>query len=117
MKIHQSFSDQPKLVSELVDCLYSGKGKELLHTVKLARLLCDDDEKRGKINDLANYIESNFDGLYGSRSLTDRVEIKRVLVSSSGAMEKNIDIVIGRRFKKQGRSWTKEGANNPCQII
>jgi hypothetical protein len=40
------------------------------------------------------------------------VEAKGVLVSSSGAMEKNIDVVIGRRFKRQGMSWTKEGANN-----
>jgi hypothetical protein len=116
VKIHQTFSDQPKLVSELVGYLYSGKGKELLDTVKLARLLCDDDEKRGKISDLANYIENNFDGLYGSRSLKDRVEVKRVLVSSSGAMEKNIDTVIGRRFKKQGMSWTKEGASNLLKL-
>ena len=39
-----------------------------------------------------------------------------VLVSSSGAMEKNIDVVIGRRFKKHGMSWTKEGANNLLQL-
>jgi len=44
------------------------------------------------------------------------VEVKRVLVSSSGAMEKNIDTVIGRRFKKQGMSWTKEGASNLLKL-
>jgi hypothetical protein len=116
VKIHQTFSDRPHLVSELVDYLYSGKGKEMLDTIKLARLLCEDNEKRGKIADLASYIENNFDGLYGSRSLKDRVEAKRVLVSSSGAMEKNIDVVIGRRFKKQGMSWTKEGADNLLKL-
>jgi hypothetical protein len=31
-------------------------------------------------------------------------------------MEKNIDTVIGRRFKKQGMSWTKEGASNPLKL-
>jgi len=116
VKIHQTFSDQPRLVSELVDYLYSGKGKEMLDTIKLARLLCEDNERRKKIADLASYIENNFDGLYGSRSLKDRVEAKKVLVSSSGAMEKNIDVVIGRRFKKQGMSWTKEGANNLLKL-
>jgi hypothetical protein len=103
------------LVSELVDYLYSGRSKELLDIVKLARLLCDDDERRVKVSDLANYIESNFDGLYGSKSLKNRVEVERVLVSSSSAMEKNIDIV-GRRFKKQGMNWTKEEASNLLKL-
>jgi len=116
VKIHQTFSDQPRVVSELVDYLYSGKGKEMLDTIKLARLLCEDNERKKKIADLASYIENNFDGLYGSRSLKDKVEAKRVLVSSSGAMEKNIDVVIGRRFKRQGMSWTKEGANNLLKL-
>jgi hypothetical protein len=116
VKINQTFSDQPKLVSELAGYLYSGKGKEMLDTIKLARLLCEDNEKKKKIADLASYIENNFDGLYGSRSLKDRVEAKRVLVSSSGAMEKNIDVVIGRRFKRQGMTWTREGANNLLKL-
>lgn len=82
----------------------------------LARLFCEDNEKKKKIADLASYIENNFDGLYGSMSLKDRAEAKRVLVSSSGAMEKNIDVVIGRRFKRQGMSWTKERADNLLKL-
>lgn len=39
-----------------------------------------------------------------------------MLVSSSGVMEKNIDIVIGSRFKKRGMSWTKEEANNLLKL-
>lgn len=68
------------------------------------------------IADLASYIENNSDGLYASRSLKGSVEAKKVLVSSSGAMEKNMDVVIGRRFKRQGMSWTKEGANNLLKL-
>lgn len=82
----------------------------------LAHLFCEDNEKKKKIANLASYIENNFDGLYGSMSLKDRVEAKRVLVSSSGAMEKNIDVVIGRRFKRQGMSWTKERADNLLKL-
>ena len=37
---------------------------------------------------------------------------KRVLVCTTGAMERNIDMVIGRRSKKYGMSWTTEGVNN-----
>ena len=93
VKIQRTFSDQPKLVSELIDYLYSGQGEKMLTTVKLARLLCEDQDKRQKIADLAAYIENNRDGLYGSRSLRDKVEAKEVLVCSTGAMEKNIDVV------------------------
>jgi hypothetical protein len=31
-------------------------------------------------------------------------------------MEKNIDVVIGHRFKRQGMSCTKEGANNLLKL-
>jgi hypothetical protein len=37
----------------------------------------EDNEKKEGIADLASYIESNFDGLYGSRSLKDKVKAKR----------------------------------------
>mgnify|MGYP001112395868 CR=1 FL=1 len=71
----------------------------MLDTIKLARLLCEDKERKKKIADLASYIGSNFDGLCGSRFLKDKVEAKEVLVSSSGAMEKNINVVIGAGLK------------------
>ncbi len=116
VKIHQTFTDQPKLVSELIDYLYSGQGEKMLATVKLARLLCDDRDKSQRIADLVAYIESNRDGLYGSRSLRDKVEDKTVLVCSTGAMEKNIDTVIDRRFKRHGQSWTTEGVNNLLKL-
>ena len=31
-------------------------------------------------------------------------------------MEKNIDVVIDRRFKKLGMNWTTEGANNLVKL-
>jgi hypothetical protein len=116
VKIHQVFSDHPKLVSELIDYLYSGQGEKMLTTVKLARLLCENGEKRQKIAELVTYIENNRDGLYGSRSLRDKVEAKKVLVCSTGAMEKNIDTIIGRRFKRHGMSWITVGVNNLLKL-
>ena len=116
VKINQTFSDQPKLVSELIDYLYSGQGEKMMTTVRLARLLCEDEEQRQKIADLVTYIENNRNGLYGSRFLRNRVEAKMVLVCSTGALEKNIKTVIGRRFKKHGMSWTTKGANNLLKL-
>jgi len=62
VKIHQVFSDQPRLVSELIEYLYGGQGEKTLTTVKLARLLCENEEKGQKIADLVTYIENNRDG-------------------------------------------------------
>ena len=59
VKIRQTFSDQPKLTSELIDNLYSGQAEKMLATVKLARLLCDEENERQRIADLVTYIENN----------------------------------------------------------
>ena len=63
VKFHQTFTDQPKLVLELIDYLYSSQDEKMLTRVKLACLLCED--KRQKIADLVTYIENNRDGPYG----------------------------------------------------
>ena len=54
--------------------------------------------------------------MYGSRSVKDRVEAKRAPVPSSGAMEENIEVVIGGSFERQGMSWSREGANNLLKL-
>ena len=114
VKIRHTFRDQPKLVLELIDYLYSGQDEKVLATVKLARLLCE--YKRRRIADLVTYVENNLDGLYGSRPLRDKVEAKIVLVCSTGAMEKNIDTVIDMRFNRHGQSWTTEWVNNLLKL-
>lgn len=115
-KIRQTFPDEPGVVTELEDYLYSGEGKELLNTVKLAKLLSGDKEREARIGELASYIEGNLGGLYGARALRDKVSAKEMLVTSSGAVEKNIEVVIGRRFKRRGMCWTREGAQNLLKL-
>jgi len=116
VKIRQTFSDQPKLASELIDNLYSGQPEKMLATVKLARLLCAGEDESQRIADLVTYIENNRDGLYGSRSLRGRAEAKTVMVCSTGAMEKNIDTTVDRRFKRHGQSWTTNEVNNLLKL-
>jgi len=38
--------------------------------------------------------------------------IVRPGVVGSGAVEKNIEVIIWRRFKRREMSWSREGANN-----
>ena len=47
-----------------------------------------------------------------SRNLRNRVGAKEVLVVGSGDVEKNIDLILCRRFKGRGMSWSRAGAQN-----
>jgi len=55
-------------------------------------------EDAQKLDELLDYLEENWEGLYGSWSLRGQVKAQEVLVVGSGAVEKNIELVIGRRF-------------------
>ena len=92
-KIYQTFSEHRKLASEIIDYLHSVPDVKMLTTVKLARLLCDDEAKRQKIAHLVSYIENNLDGLYGSHSLRNRVEAKEMLLCNTRAIQGRCDII------------------------
>src|SRR4029434_1333135 len=75
-----------------------------------------------EFNALFGYILGNRDGIDnwhlipGSlrRSLGRKLAPVR---SGSGVIEKNIEVHIGRRFKRQGRSWTRNGAEHLAQLL
>ena len=71
---------------------------------------------------LFGYILGNRDGIDNwhvipaplRRSIGRRIAPVR---SGSGAIEKNIEVRINRRFKRQGRSWTRDGAEHLAQLL
>ena len=73
---------------------------------KLRGIISDEDEEM-----LVSYIEANMDNIWAIDSLADSIP-KELAKVGSGAVEKNIDIAIARRFKLRGMSWSKEGASN-----
>ena len=81
--------------------------------LKLKRLV---DGPSDKLDDLLGYLEENWDGIYGSRSLKGKVGVKEVLVVGSGGVEKNIDLALCRRFKGRGMSWSRAGAQNLLKL-
>ncbi|HZD08423.1 MAG TPA: UPF0236 family protein [Candidatus Limnocylindrales bacterium] len=75
-----------------------------------------------EFNTLFGYILGNRDGLDNWHHIPSalRRSIGRRLApvrSGSGAIEKNIEVRINRRFKGQGRSWTKGGAEHLAQLV
>jgi Uncharacterised protein family (UPF0236) len=75
-----------------------------------------------EFNTLFGYILGNRDGIdnwhniapWLRRSLGRRLAPVR---SGSGAIEKNIEVSINRRFKRQGRSWSRHGAEHLAQLL
>jgi hypothetical protein len=75
-----------------------------------------------EFNALFGYILSNRDGIDNWHLIPAslRRSIGRKLApvrSGSGAIEKNIEVRIARRFKRQGRSWTRQGAEHLAQLL
>lgn len=71
---------------------------------------------------LFGYILGNREGIDNWHQIPPRFRrsIGRRLApvrSGSGVIEKNIEIKIGRRFKRQGRSWTQHGAEHLLQLL
>jgi len=75
-----------------------------------------------EFNALFGYILGNRDGIDNWHLIPPvlRRSIGRKLApvrAGSGVVEKNIEVRIGRRFKRQGRSWTKNGAEHLAQLL
>ena len=114
--IHRTFPDRPALVTEMKRALYEGEGARLLALVGLARAAGDRDPER--IAQLENYLRTNQEGFYGARRLRQRLspEARSVAVEGSGAIEKQMDLVVDRRFQGQGMRWTRKGANRLLKL-
>jgi hypothetical protein len=75
-----------------------------------------------EFNSLFGYLLGNRDGIdyWHQIPLRFRRSLGRKLApvrAGSGAIEKNIELRINRRFKRQGRSWTRKGAEHLAQLL
>jgi hypothetical protein len=113
-KLRQALQGEEKLIGKLVRLLREGRGEEHRRLLRLRRMTVREEAE--KVDELLDYLEDNWEGLYGSWSLRGKVKAQEVLVVGSGAVEKNIELMIGRRFKKRGMSWSREGANNLLKL-
>jgi len=113
-KLREALKGQERLIGELLRLLRAGEGEKHRRLLRLRRM--QTREETEQLDALMEYLERNWQGLYGSWSLREKVKAQEVLVVGSGAVEKNIELVIGRRFKKRGMSWSRAGANNLLKL-
>jgi len=113
---HRTFPDRPELIAQLKEALYQGQGQRVVDLVALAQALGGSDPER--VARLYRYVRANQEGFYGARRLREQLspQAKLVAVEGSGAVEKQIDLMVGRRFKGQGMRWTRRGANRLLKL-
>jgi hypothetical protein len=80
--------------------VWSKQPQEALRYVKGLRP--SDPEHGQELNDFCAYIERNIDGMRYDRSGP----------VGSGVVEKAADIIVARRMKRRGMTWSREGGNN-----
>lgn len=61
-----------------------------------------DHRHREALTEFQQYVEQNRDGLRYAPGA----------IWGSGVIEKMVDVIVGKRMKRQGMSWSKPGANN-----
>ncbi len=68
----------------------------------LGSLWPSDSRHREALSEFRQYVEQNREGLHYEAGA----------IWGSGVIEKMVDVVVGKRMKRQGMSWSKQGANN-----
>jgi hypothetical protein len=100
-----------KNIFELIprDCLVATRITEAIYSYSPSRLislikdyLVTDEKSLEKKEKLLGYIRRNADALRNHRD-------KRTRVHGSAMAEKAVDLLVARRFKGRGMSWTPEG--------
>lgn len=107
------FGDSAKLMKLIYRCKVRKAVRELeLRYHKASR------EKKAKYGHLLQYVCDNEDGILKFRQLQKEYPevAKALFVNGSGAIEKNIEILIGRRFKRRGMHWSEDGANRLLKL-
>jgi hypothetical protein len=85
---------------EFLEYVYRGKPRDGLEYLRT--LSGSDRRHKVELEDFVRYVEDNLSGMkYRSGD-----------IKGSGVIEKMADLVVKKRMKRQGMTWSKAGANN-----
>ena len=74
------------------------------------------EHKLQKLRSLITYIQNNIKGIYAVKSFVKRIPAE-YLFFGSGPVERLQAVMIAYRMKKQGKHWSKNGANNMVALL
>jgi hypothetical protein len=115
-RIAQFAGQVPRLWKRLRRWVFQGRVKALLRSLR--QLVGADARSEQARQDLLGYITRHAEAITAVDRLRPRVSpaARPLLTHGTGAMEKNIEVMIGRRFKRWGMRWTRRGAHHLLKL-
>lgn len=106
----------PRLLKRLQRWVYQGRVAALIRSLR--HLVGADARSEEARQELLGYVTRHAQAITAVDRLRPQVSpASRVLLThGTGAMEKNIEIFIARRFKRWGMRWTRRGAHRLLKV-
>ena len=103
-----------RLTHVLLRRLYDGQGATIPALLRQKLKTLTDEQQ--EITQLLTYVSRHQASLYTVHTLKETFPDPALLNVGSGAIEKNVEVIISRRFKKQGMCWTQAGADHLLKL-
>lgn len=115
-RIAQFAGQQPRLGKRLQAWVFEGRVPSLLRSLR--RLVGADARSEQARQELLGYVTRHAEAITAVDRLRRQLspEARPLLTHGTGAMEKNIETVIARRFKRWGMRWTRRGAHRLLKL-
>jgi hypothetical protein len=118
-KVRDFVGDNPREYQRVMVPVWKARSEAVLEALRTSSLR---ENRKKQFATLFGYILGNREGIDNWRAIPAslRHSIGRRIASvrsGSGFIENNIEVHINRRFKPQGRSWSRKGAEHPVQLL
>jgi len=107
---------QPRLWKRLRAWVFEGRVPSLVRSLRF--LVGGDARSEAARQELLGYVRRHAEAITAVDRLRPQVspQARPLLTHGTGAMEKNIETVIARRFKRWGMRWTRRGAHRLLKL-
>jgi len=106
----------PRVWKRLRGWVYEGRVESLVRSLRL--IVGADARSEQARQELLGYVRRHAEAITAVDRLRPQgsPEARPLLTHGTGAMEKNIEALIGRRFKRCGMRWTRRGAHRLLKL-
>jgi len=106
----------PRLLQRLQRWVYAGRVAALIRSLR--HLVGADARSEQARQELLGYVTRHAQAITAVDRLRPRVSpaSRALLTHGTGAMEKNVEVWIARRFKRWGMRWTRRGAHHLLKV-
>jgi hypothetical protein len=110
-RVAQFAGHLPRLWKRLRRWVFEGRIQALVRSLR--QLVGADARSEQARQELLGYVTRHAEAITAVDRLRPQVSLaaRPLLTHGTGAMEKNIETVMGRRFKRWGMRWTRRGAS------